>query len=142
MFKKPVFVFIAACLIPAFAPTLILADGVGTVGPSSFPARSGEKIYQTVCQSCHMADAKGATGAASYPVLAGDINLVSSAFTAYTIIYGRKAMPGFGGMLDDEQVANVVNYLRQNFGNSYQDTLTPDDISKLRKPGYEYPDLN
>lgn len=30
-------------------------------------------------------------------------------------------MPPLGGLLDDEQVASVVNFIRTNFGNNYAD---------------------
>jgi mono/diheme cytochrome c family protein len=41
-------------------------------------------------------------------------------------------MPPFGALLDDEQVAAVVNYVRSHFGNSYWDRLSPADVKAAR----------
>jgi mono/diheme cytochrome c family protein len=48
------------------------------------------------------------------------------------VINGRKAMPAFGDMLSDEQIASVVNYIRTNFGNHYSDAVTPARVKTLR----------
>ena len=58
-----------------------------------------------------MPDAKGATGAGSYPALAADANLEAAAFPIVMVVQGRKAMPAFGPMLTDQQIADVVNYM-------------------------------
>ena len=41
-------------------------------------------------------------------------------------------MPPVGQMMSDEQVAAVVNYVRTNFGNSYQDAVTPAEVADVR----------
>ena len=40
-----------------------------------FVEKSGEQLFASVCQGCHMSDGKGAAGAGTYPSLAGDGNL-------------------------------------------------------------------
>jgi mono/diheme cytochrome c family protein len=125
----------------AFAFTLIgsglvFADSAGTVAPSSFPQRSGQDLYAAICQGCHMPDAKGAVGAGAYPALANNSKLLSAGYPLYLVLYGQNAMPGFGGFLDDEQVAAVVEYVRTNFGNNYSDKVSGDDVKTLRQPGY------
>jgi mono/diheme cytochrome c family protein len=42
-------------------------------------------------------------------------------------------MPPFGAMMSDDQVAAVVNYLRTHFDNSYQDTVTAEDVKIVRR---------
>ena len=49
------------------------------------------------------------------------------------VVNGRKAMPAFGPYLSDAQVAAVVNYVRSNFGNSYGDSVAPDDVKAARQ---------
>ena len=41
-------------------------------------------------------------------------------------------MPAFGDMMNDAQVAAVVNYLRTHFGNNYSDVVTPQEVSDAR----------
>jgi|SRR6185437_4781913 len=98
---------------------------------SAFP-RDGEGIYRNVCQGCHMADAKGAAGAGRYPALANDQNLAVAAYPVSMVLHGQKAMPWFSDYFSDEQVANVVNYVRTHFGNDYTDMVTPADVQKQR----------
>lgn len=94
--------------------------------------QTGEAIYKGVCQGCHMPDAKGAAGAGMYPALAGNKKLGAKAYPALVIVKGQKAMPEFGTTFSDAQVAGVVNYIRSNFGNSFPDAITPDEVKALR----------
>ena len=138
MFRK-IILFICFSLM---GTSLSFADGVGTAGPSQFPQRDGEALYQALCQSCHMPEGKGAVGAGHYPPLAKNDNLISSMFLAEFIIYGQRGMPGFGGVLDDAQVVELVNYIRSHFGNNYQEKITEDHVHFIRKPDYEYVDMD
>jgi mono/diheme cytochrome c family protein len=42
-------------------------------------------------------------------------------------------MPPFGDMMNDDQVAAVVNYVRTHFGNSYRDAVTAKDVKDARR---------
>ena len=108
----------------------------------------GEQVYTRICQGCHMANGEGATGAGTYPKLAGNPRLVAWQYAAITVLQGRNGMPAFGGIADvdpallkmmgaltDEQIAAVVNYVRTHFGNSYKDKATASDIKALPHPG-------
>ncbi len=106
-----------------------LAQGFGFGGYSE---QTGEALYTGVCQGCHMPDAKGAVGAGAYPALAGDRKLTAKAYPMLVVLRGQKAMPEFGSSFTDAQVANVVNYVRTHFGNSYKDAVTPDEVKTMR----------
>ena len=118
-----------------------LAQSVSFGAPERFPETSGEALYRAICQGCHMPDARGAAGAGRYPALAGNQNLAAAGYPVLLVVYGRKGMPGFGGFLDDAQVAAVVNYVRSHFGNDYTDAVSAEDVAAVRQPGYEYPPL-
>ena len=98
-----------------------------------FAEKTGEQLFVNVCRACHMSDAKGATGAGTYPALAGNPNLVSSGYPVGIVVNGQRGMPAFGEVLSDDQVAAVVNYVRMHFGNSYQDAVTPEDVRAVRR---------
>ena len=113
---------------------------------------SGEQIYQHICQGCHMPDARGATGAGTYPALANNAHLASAQFMAAVVLNGRRDMPsfavrhdlhGFEAMvrvgLDDTQIADVVNYVRGHFGNHYTDKLNAQDVAALHASKKESP---
>jgi mono/diheme cytochrome c family protein len=108
-------------------------------------ARSGEQIYTRICQGCHMADGRGAEGAGRYPPLTASPVFASPAYIAVTVLNGRRNMPAFALIpqqdpffqaqaLSDEEVANVVNYIRTNFGNEYTDMVSAADIAALPHP--------
>ena len=98
-----------------------------------FVEMTGEELFANVCQGCHMPDAAGATGAGAYPSLSANKNLEAGGYPIYLIVKGRRAMPPFGDMMTDGQVAAVVNYVRTHFGNNYQDAVTVKDVSDVRR---------
>jgi mono/diheme cytochrome c family protein len=97
-----------------------------------FVEMSGEELYNNVCRACHMMDARGAAGAGTYPSLAANPNLEAAGYPLTRVIHGRRAMPPFGDMMNDAQIAAVVNYLRTHFGNNYTDMVTAQDVSDAR----------
>jgi mono/diheme cytochrome c family protein len=97
-----------------------------------FTEQSGEQLFANVCQGCHMPDGKGAVGAGTYPSLAGNKNLEAGGYPIYVVVRGQRAMPPFGAMMSDDQVAAVVNYLRTHFGNDYKDAVTAEDVKVVR----------
>lgn len=133
-------------LCPALCAGLGLLAQTALADSADIPdVTGGEQVYTHICQGCHMADGKGAVGAGYYPAFTGNPNVASAQYMALTILYGRRNMPSFveGGAsgnqlwfsvaLNDEQVANVVNYIRSHFGNSYTDTLTAADVRALHQ---------
>lgn len=96
----------------------------------------GEAIYNAVCAGCHMPEGEGAVGAGAYPALAENELLAAPSYPIYLILEGQKAMPPLGGMLDDQQVADVVNYIRANFGNDFIEEFgeaTAEDVAQTRQ---------
>lgn len=122
-----------------FAASIVAAPSFADDSAAWFESRSvltqetGEGIYQAVCASCHMPDGHGATGAASYPALADNPALEFPEYAVMLTLHGQAAMPPLRGVLNDEQVAEVVNYIRTNFGNDYSDDpATADMVSETR----------
>jgi mono/diheme cytochrome c family protein len=99
---------------------------------SGFNGPTGEQLYMRVCAACHMPDGKGAEGAGFYPALAGNPRLASGGYPTYVIMKGMNGMPPLGELMSDEQVAEVVNYVRTHFGNEYSDAVAAADVSALR----------
>jgi mono/diheme cytochrome c family protein len=98
-----------------------------------FVEMSGEELYNNVCRGCHMMDGKGASGAGTYPSLVANQNLAQAGYPVTLVVRGRRAMPPFGDMMNDAQVAAVVNYLRTHFGNDFSDVVTAKDVSDARQ---------
>ncbi|HEX3395780.1 MAG TPA: cytochrome c [Steroidobacteraceae bacterium] len=118
------------------------ADTTGISDSDPAGMMEGRRIYEHICQGCHMANADGAVGAARYPALSKNPALVSRQYMALTILMGRRNMPafgakyatGFGGppvTLNEAQIAAVINYVRTNFGNHYTDSITAAEVGAL-----------
>jgi mono/diheme cytochrome c family protein len=109
----------------------ISADHTFSTG-FKFAEQSGESLYKSVCQACHMPNGEGAIGAGSYPSLANDPTLGNYGYPVHVVVFGKRAMPSFGDMMSNDQVAAVVNYLRTHFGNSYLDKVTAEEVQAMR----------
>jgi mono/diheme cytochrome c family protein len=124
---------LAAMFVLLSAPVLASpAPDAAFTGAVTFNERTGEALFKNVCAGCHMPDAKGAAGAGVYPALAANAKLRIAGYPIAMVMNGRKAMPSFGPMMDDEQIAAVVNYVRTNFGNGYADAVTAADVKAVR----------
>lgn len=83
----------------------------------------GADIYTMQCITCHMATGEGLPTV--YPSLVKNKNIVNKAYLAQSILKGQRgAINGqtFSGemppvALTDQQVADVMNYVRNSFGN-------------------------
>lgn len=95
----------------------------------------GEKIYQANCLSCHQAGGEGMT-AAGFPALKGSAIATTDLVAHLDIVLhgGKKnpAMAAWGTMLNDEEIAAVVTYERNAWGNATGDLVKPEDIKAAR----------
>ena len=99
--------------VPTLAPLFLLgACGVdpATSSITSLTAdtSTGQSLYQANCQSCHGADA--ASGSAKKPV-ATEVKSNTQAAIA-TILSGDGEMPSFASTLTDQQIADIVGYIK------------------------------
>jgi mono/diheme cytochrome c family protein len=104
------------------------------MSPSSvFTETGGAAIYHQVCVACHQTAAEGASGAAIYPALAHNSKLAVAGYPVLVLLNGLRGMPALGRMMTDEQVADVVNYVRTHFGNGYGDPVSAADVKAVRR---------
>lgn len=92
---------------------LLLAAVLFAVAPTVRASDSdqGAVLYRQHCASCH-----GATGRGEMPGVPnfarGDALLRTDAELLERIRRGRLAMPGYFGILTDEEILDVVSFLR------------------------------
>jgi mono/diheme cytochrome c family protein len=92
--------------------------------------QKGDEIYEINCLGCHMPDGKGDQGMGIYPALANNVKLSSVSATLEVVTNGLNGMPAFKEYLTDEEILEVVNYIRVNFGNGFKDMAQLTDITK------------
>jgi cytochrome c oxidase subunit 2 len=100
----------------------------------------GAKVYAANCVACHQASGKGMPPA--FPALDGSkVATGPVADHAKIVLDGvvrdgkPTAMAAFGKQLSDVDIAAVVAYERNSWGNHASDFLQPSDIKKLRGGG-------
>jgi mono/diheme cytochrome c family protein len=98
-----------------------------------FDEQGGAALFANVCAGCHQPDAKGASGAAAYPALANNGSLASAEYLEKVLLNGRRGMPPVGRMMSDQQIADVINYVRTHFGNAYGGGVSPADVEAARR---------
>jgi len=94
----------------------------------------GEEVYKTTCAACHQANGKGVPGA--FPALAGSAITTGPADGHVNLImHGKQgtAMQGFANQLSDTDIAAVVTYERNSWGNNKGDLVQPMAIKALRQ---------
>lgn len=125
-------VLFAAALLGAAPAALADSAGVTFSQGNNFTEETGQALYANVCAACHMDQGQGAVGAGKYPALAKNENLEAAGYPIYVILHGLKGMPPVGQMMSDDQIAAVVNYVRTNFGNNYEDKVSAEDVAGNR----------
>ena len=135
-------------------------DVEAEVGPTAPPApegwwqaeaerfTKGWEIYgrEGFCGTCHQPDGKGLPDA-GFPPLAGSEwvtgdperlikitlhGLIGPIEVAGRSYPGQVPMTPFGGLLDDEEIAAVLSYVRHSFGNTAW-AITPEEVARVRK---------
>ena len=93
----------------------------------------GEKVYTTSCAACHQPHGQGLPPA--FPPIAGSPIATGPAGAHLNLVLNGKAgtaMVAFGPQLDDAEIAAVITYQRNAFGNGTGDALQPADVAAAR----------
>jgi mono/diheme cytochrome c family protein len=111
--------------------------------PDAATMKTGEKIYADECSGCHTPNGKGAPG--MFPSINGSPAVQQTDATSLlrVVLRGARsagtdaaptapAMPAFGWLLSDSEVAAVLTYVRNAWGNAAP-PVTPDDVANARK---------
>ncbi|AHY43522.1 cytochrome C oxidase Cbb3 [Stutzerimonas decontaminans] len=97
----------------------------------TFEETTGEDLFNGICQGCHMEGGQGAIGAGAYPALKDNPRVASAAYPIYMVVNGQGGMPSFKDYLSDQQIAEVVNYVRTHFDNNFPDAVSVEDVRKI-----------
>jgi cytochrome c oxidase subunit 2 len=95
----------------------------------------GEKVYTKTCVVCHQANGQGMPPA--FPPLAGG-KIATGPLAGHLeiVVNGSKKNPvmvAWKAQLSDLEIASVVTYERNSFGNKTGDMVQPKDVAALRK---------
>ena len=98
----------------------------------------GEKVYAANCVACHQATGKGTPPA--FPALDGSKVVTGDKAKQIEVLLNGvvkdgkpTAMAAFGKQLNDVEIAAVVTFTRNNWGNKTGEAIQPVDVKALRK---------
>ncbi len=96
-------------------------------------AARGEKVYAANCVACHQATGAGVPGA--FPALAGSPMVNGPQDGQIGILLnGKNAMPAWKSTLSDTEIAAVITYTRNSWGNKAEDNIVqPAEVLAARK---------
>jgi cytochrome c oxidase subunit 2 len=94
----------------------------------------GEKVYAANCASCHQPNGQGLPPV--FPALDGSAIVKGPKAAQFNIVMNGKdgtAMQAFGKQLSDTDLAAVITYTRNAWGNKTGETIQSSEIKALRK---------
>ena len=125
-------------LITAFTVTLVSAQE--TLLKESI--ERGSDIYTDFCATCHMPNGKGVENV--YPPLANSDYLIKNREASIKgIKFGQEGEITVNGItynnamapmgLSDDEIADVMNYINNNWGNKSEEIVTEEEVSNIKK---------
>ena len=126
-----------------FSELVSEGDEAGAVADRSESARRGAKLYLTSCVACHQPDGAGLAGV--FPPLDGSARVIGKESALIKIVlHGLQGplssggerydgvMPGHGSLLVDQEIADVLNYVRGAWSNR-SDELGAAQVKSVRQ---------
>ncbi len=90
----------------------------------------GKSVYLSNCASCHLENGEGLEGMfpslVDDPVVTGDMD-----DEVEFVMEGKGMMPAFGKMLNAVDLAAVITYTRNSFGNHMEDNIQPARVQEF-----------
>ncbi|MCO8168935.1 cytochrome c oxidase subunit II [Pseudomonas sp. 21LCFQ02] len=96
--------------------------------------QKGDEVYHKVCVACHQAEGQGLPPA--FPALKGSKIATGPMAEHLNIVFNGKpgtAMAAFGKQLSEVDIAAVVTYERNAWGNAQGDMLTPKEVLAFKQ---------
>ncbi len=134
---------IKALTISAITPGIFLLSSFMSQPQLNESIKRGKEVYALYCMNCHMEDGKG-TPEINPPVAKADyikkpaktlIGVILDGQSDEVVVNGKKyntIMPA-QEYLTDVQIADVLNYVRNSWGNKIPGAITPEMVKALRK---------
>ena len=104
--------------------------------------KSGAELYQDFCIQCHLGTGMGVSGVFP-PLKNSDYLLENIEKSIAGIKYGLRGPITVNGEiydgvmlnqgLEDEEIADLMNYILNSWGNSYDNQITTEQVQEIKK---------
>ncbi len=122
----------------------VISGGPGKeAAVSGSPMERGATVFQSTCAACHQANGRGVPG--QFPPLDGSrfvtgdvtvpIRIVLQGLSGPIQVGSQKIngnMPPWGASFNDQQIADVITYIRGSWGNKAP-PVRPEQVKKVRE---------
>ena len=115
------------------AETLLAAEQSAQQWSMEDLMAKGETVYNTSCAMCHQPGGEGIPPA--FPALKGSAIAMGAVKDHINmVVHGKpgSAMQAFGAQLSDIDLAAVITYERNAWGNDMKDSVSPQDVAKAK----------
>ena len=129
-------------LIIYFASLLIFSSSLAQQKSKAESILSGSEIYIDFCIRCHLANGEGIKGTFP-PLKKSDYLLKNIDKSIAGLKYGLKGKIEVNNIiyngimikqgLDNEEIADVMNYILNQWGNESEEIITPSRVSEVSK---------
>jgi cytochrome c oxidase subunit 2 len=96
--------------------------------------KRGEQAYNTACAVCHKVDGLGMSP--TFPAMKGSKIALGPIPNHINIVLNGKpgtSMQAFGSQLTDNDIAAIITYERNAWGNNTGDVVQPSDVTVVKK---------
>jgi mono/diheme cytochrome c family protein len=95
---------------------------------------AGQQVYQNICQACHQPDGRGQERLAP-SLVASEMALGPAEIPVRILLNGKEGtvglMPPVGSVLNDDQIASVLTYIRREWGQAAS-PVDPETVRAVR----------
>jgi mono/diheme cytochrome c family protein len=113
------------------------------LGATEAAMKQGANVYSANCSACHNSDGKGINGLAAGLANNPALQSASAQTLMTTVLQGGRgavtlnnptsgAMPSFAWKLSDQQIASLLTYIRNNWGNAAP-AVSAEQVAQTRK---------
>ena len=96
---------------------------------------SGKSLCRGRCAACHQQTDTGSTTIGAAALKDSALARGSADPLTGAVLFGRATMPAFRTSLDDAELALILSYLRNAWGNNMQELLQAPQVAAIRPAG-------
>jgi len=95
----------------------------------------GERLYRKRCAGCHLAGGEGQLTLGAPALGNSAVAKGPAGELARTVLFGRGTMPAFRSSLQDVELAPILSYVRNAWGNQQGGLISRADVAAARAAG-------
>ena len=96
---------------------------------------AGERLYRKRCAGCHLSSGEGQLTLGAPALKNSAVAKGPAGELATTVLFGRSTMPAFRNSMNDTDLALILSYVRNAWGNQQGNLVADTDVAVMRSTG-------